>query len=277
MKIDTNTVTTCTETPIAGMQCYNQPFISLFNEDCRETMKRIPDGSIDLILQDTPFGCTENDWDIKPNFAEMWPEWERIIKDNGAIIFFGTQPFASELILSRIGLFRYDLVWEKSIATGFLNANKMPLRGHETILVFYKKLPIYNPQKIFLETPSFKKGNKARHSTNYGKFMHEMDVGSKDGSRFPRSIINISYEECFFDATKKKQMIHPTQKPLNIMRYLILTYSNKGDIVFDGYSGSGSTAHACIIEGRKFIGSEMDKTYYEKSVERLKNVPLQLF
>jgi len=259
------------------MLSYKQPLISLFNEDCRETMKRIPDESIDLLLQDTPFGCTQNEWDIKPNFAEMWPEWERIAKPNAAMIFFGTQPFASELILSRAGLFKYDLIWEKSIATGFLNANKMPLRGHETIIVFYRKLPTYNPQKIYLDTPSFKKGNKARGSNNYGNFNHEMDIGSKDGSRFPRSIINISYEECFFDATKKNQMIHPTQKPLNIMRYLILTYSNKGDTVFDGYSGSGSTAHACLIEGRNFIGSELNETYFKESVECLKNVPSQIF
>lgn len=251
--------------------------IQLFNEDCRETLKRIPDGSIDLLLQDTPFGVTQNDWDIAPNFAEMWPEWERVTKENAAIIFFGTQPFASELILSRSGLFKYDLIWEKSIATGFLNANKMPLRGHESILIFYRKLPTYNPQKIFLKTPSFKKGNKARGSENYGNFNHEMDIGSKDGSRFPRSILNVSYEECFFDATKKNQMIHPTQKPINIMRYLILTYSNKGDTVFDGYSGSGSTAVACKMEGRNFIGSELNREYYEKSMQRIALLQPQLF
>jgi len=105
--------------------CYQQPFISLFNEDCRETLKRVETGSIDLLLQDTPFGCTQNEWDIKPNFAEMWAEWERVTKDNGAMIFFGTQPFASELILSRTGLFRYDLIWYKALGTGHLNANKM--------------------------------------------------------------------------------------------------------------------------------------------------------
>lgn len=269
MKIDTDKVTTCYDTPILGMRSYLQPSISLYNEDCLETMKRIPDGSVDLLLQDTPFGCTQNEWDIKPNFAEMWPEWERIIKDNGAMIFFGTQPFASELILSRAGLFRYDLIWEKDKSTGFLNANKMPLRSHEHILVFYKMLPTYNPQKTYGHKPSNKNGATKKEQTNYGKFDVVISGGSTE--RQPKSVIYQNVHNSQHDIE------HPTQKPVDLMRYLILTYSNKGDTVFDGYSGSGTTAHACLVEGRKFVGSELDKTYYEKSVKRLKCVPTQLF
>ena len=117
-------------------------------EDCFETLKRIPDGRVDLLLQDTPFGVTQNEWDIKPNLQIMWPEWERVTKQNGAMIFFATQPFASELILSNIKNFKYDLIWYKALGTGFLNANKMPMRNHETILVFYRKPPTYNPQMV---------------------------------------------------------------------------------------------------------------------------------
>ena len=269
-----------TETPIVGMQCYQQPFVSLYNEDCRETMKRIPDGSIDLLLQDTPFGCTQNEWDIKPIFAEMWPEWERITKDNGAMIFFGTQPFASELILSRSAFFKYDLIWEKSIATGFLNANKQPLRAHESILVFYRKQCTYNPIKINLGTPSFKKtwraGSESKHGGNYGKF-NNTNTGSKDGSRFPRSVFYIKADNESFNSSKQGLTIHPTQKPLDLIRYLILTYTNKGETVFDGYSGSGTTAAACLNEGREFIGSELNEEYFKKSVKRLEAIHPQLF
>lgn len=245
---------------------------SLFNEDCQETMKRIPDGSVDLLLQDTPFGCTQNKWDIKPNLAEMWPEWERIIKDNGAMIFFGTQPFTSELILSRYGLFRYDLIWYKALGTGFLNANKMPMRNHEHILIFYKSLPVYNPQ---MGVGLRKKGNRKhdRNGTNYGRFSTEgtSNYFDDEGKRFPQSVIDFS------NGDRQSENDHPTQKPLDLIRYLILTYSNKGDIVFDGYSGSGTTAHACLIEGRKFICSELNEEYFKKSVERLRNVHAQLF
>lgn len=256
---------------LTGNASYLQPLISLYNEDCRETMKRIPDGSVDLLLQDTPFGCTQNDWDIAPNFAEMWPEWERIAKPNAAMIFFGTQPFTSELILSRAGFFRYDLIWYKPLGTGFLNANKMPMRNHEHILVFYRTLPVYNPQMgVGLRKKGIRKAD--RNGTNYGKFaVNKDDYFDDEGKRFPQSIIDFS------NGDRQSENDHPTQKPIDLIRYLILTYSNKGDTVFDGYSGSGTTAHACLIEGRKFVGSELDKSYFEKSVKRLKCVPTQLF
>ena len=250
-----------TDAPILPNRCYVQPFLSLYNEDCLETMAKIETGSVDLLLQDTPFGCTQNEWDIKPNFPVMWQEWERIIKDNGAMIFFGTQPFASELILSRSAFFRYDLIWFKALGSGFLNANKMPMRNHEHILVFYKKLPTYNPQ-MKIGKMRTKGSTKSNTSTNYGDYKGQTKV---DDQYFPQSVLD------FTNGDRTSESDHPTQKPLDLMRYLVRTYSNEGDLVFDGYSGSGTTAHACIKEGRKFLGSELNKEYYEKSVKRLHN------
>jgi site-specific DNA-methyltransferase (adenine-specific) len=243
----------------------------LSNVDCYELLKSLPDNSIDLMFQDPPYGVTQNEWDKPIDLKKLWPEWERVVKPNGAFIFTASQPFATDLINSNRKLFKYDLVWEKSIATGFLNANRMPLRGHELILVFYKKLPTYNPIKHFLSTPSFKKGNKARSSNNYGKFSHDMEIGHKDGSRFPRSIFSVTYENSFFDSTSNtvQKTFHPTQKPIALPQYIIKTYSNPGDTIFDGYSGSGSTAIACITEKRKFIGAEIDKQYYDEAIKRI--------
>lgn len=244
--------------------CYVQPGCQLYNQDCLDLLGEIDTGSVDLLLQDTPFGCTQNEWDIKPDFQVMWKQWERVIKDNGAMIFFGTQPFASELIFSRLELFRYDLIWYKRLGSGFLNANKMPMRNHEHILIFYKSLPTYNPQK---GTGNRKKFNRKhdRNGTNYGRFATEGTTQPYDdeGKRHPQSVIDIS------NGDRQNESEHPTQKPLDLIRYLIRTYSNENDLVFDGYSGSGTTAAACIKEKRRFIGSELSKEYFDKSVERL--------
>lgn len=247
--------------------CYKQPGLELYHEDCLATLKRIEDGSVDLLLQDTPFGCTQNKWDIKPNFPVMWQEWERVIKDNGAMIFFGTQPFVCDLISSRAGFFRYDLIWEKDRATGFLNAAKMPLRCHEHILIFYKQLPVYNPQKSFGHKPANASKKNCGSSPNYGDYKKKETGGNTD--RFPRSVI---YENVI---NALHEPIHPTQKPIDLMRYLIRTYSNKYDLVFDGYSGSGTTAAACIKEKRHFIGSELDEDYFDLSVKRLEEIRAQ--
>ena len=248
--------------------------IELLNMDCINMLKSIPNESIDLLLTDPPYGVTQNEWDIAIDFDSLWPEWERVVKKNGAFIFTSSQPFTTDLIQSNRKLFKYDLIWEKSIATGFLNANRMPLRSHETILVFYKKLPVYNPQKYKLEgRPSFKKGNKARGSKNYGAFNHEMDIGSKDGNRFPRSVFTVDYENSFFNSSfdTVQKMIHPTQKPVDLFRYLIKTYSNPGDTVLDCYFGSGSSAIAANDENRNYIGSELNTEYFDAAVKRLQN------
>jgi site-specific DNA-methyltransferase (adenine-specific) len=231
----------------------------IYNQDCYELLQEIESGTIDLLLQDTPFGCTQNEWDIKPDLLKMWIEWERVTKENGAMIFFATQPFASELILSNQKNFRYDLIWYKALGTGFLNANKMPMRNHEIILVFYRKLPTYNPQMVVgkMRMKGSKKGNS---TTNYGSYEGKTKT---DDQYFPQSVID------FTNGDRTSENDHPTQKPLDLIRYLIKTFSNENELVFDGYMGSGTTAHACILEKRKFIGAEMNKEYYEKSMKRL--------
>lgn len=232
----------------------------VYNEMDIETMARIPDGAIDLLLQDPPFGCTQNDWDIKPNLAEMCPHWNRVTKQNGAMIFFATQPFASELIMSNIKNFRYDLIWYKVNGTGFLNAQKMPLRSHEVILVFYRNLPTFNPQMSIGKMKD--KGRRTGNvSSNYGKY--KMTPKKETNLYFPESVISFSKG----DNTSENE--HPTQKNLDLIRYLVKTYSNENDLVFDGYMGSGTTAIACIKEKRNFIGSELNKTYFDGLQKRI--------
>jgi site-specific DNA-methyltransferase (adenine-specific) len=231
----------------------------IYNKDCYELLKEIDNGKVDLLLQDTPFGCTQNDWDIKPDLTKMWTEWERVTKEDGAMIFFATQPFCSELILSNQKNFRYDIIWYKALGTGFLNANKMPLRNHEMILVFYRKLPTYNPQMVVgkMRMKGSKKGNA---TTNYGNYEGKTKI---DDQYFPQSVID------FTNGDRTKENDHPTQKPLDLIRYLIKTFSNENDLVFDGYMGSGTTAHACIKENRNFIGAELNKEYYDKAIKRI--------
>lgn len=234
--------------------------IKLYNLDCMELLKTLPDNCIDLMPQDTPFEVTKNDWDIKPDLKLMWPEWLRVCKENAAMLFFATQPFASELIMSNLKMFRYDLIWYKSLGTGFLNANRMPMRNHESILLFYRKLPTFNPQMRIGQYKS--KAGMGAQSSNYGKAKRLK--ANVNNIYFPESVINIT------NGDRQVENDHPTQKPLDLMRYLISTYSNEGDTIFDGYSGSGSTAHACIVENRNFIGAENKKEYYDKSLLRLK-------
>jgi len=235
---------------------------TVFNEDCYETLCRLQQGSVDLLLQDTPFGVTQNEWDIKPDLPKMWEQWERVTKENGAMIFFATQPFASELILSNTKLFRYDIIWYKALGTGFLNANKMPMRNHESILVFYRKLPTYNPVMTAgkMRMKGSKKGNA---TTNYGNYEGKTKV---DDQYFPQSVIDFS------NGDRTSENDHPTQKPLDLIRYLVKTYSNENDIVFDGYMGSGTTATACITEKRKFIGSELNAEYFDITTKRIKEL-----
>jgi len=238
------------------------PDIKLLNIDCYDYLCSAPDNYFDLLLQDTPFGVTQNEWDIKPNFKKMWPEWLRVSKENAAIIFFGTQPFASELILSMPSLFRYDLIWYKSLCSGFLNAKKMPLRNHESILVFYRKLPTYNP---IMGIGIRKKGKvkNERLNSNYNKFgkddIHRYD---DNGTRYPQSVLDFS------NGDRQTESDHPTQKPLDLFRYLIKTYTNCGDIVFDGYFGSGTTAIACHLDERNCVCCETKTDYYESGVKR---------
>lgn len=237
--------------------------IELYKQDCLELLKNLKDESVDLMLTDPPYGTTQNEWDKPINISEMWLEWERVVKPNGAFVFTCQQPFTSDIILSRRGFFRYCLVWEKTKAGGFLNANRMPLMAHEDIVVMYRQLPTYNP--IMMDgKPYVKKAVTNGDGKNYGKFERVGQVNVNDGERFPRSVITIPNDN--------HESIHPTQKPIDLFRYLIRTYSNPGETVFDGYSGSGTTALACIKEGRAFIGCELNQEYFSKSMDRVTNL-----
>lgn len=242
------------------------PISEVYNEDCLETLKRLPDGSVDLMLQDTPFGVTHNDWDIVPDFERLWPEWLRVGKINCAYLFFGTQPFVSDLINSNRAMFRYDLIWYKALGTGFLNANKMPMRNHEHIIVFYKSLPTYNPQ-MSLGKMRQKGTRNSKQSSNYGAFDYKVSVNN---TYHPQSVIDIT------NGDNTKENDHPTQKPVELIRYLIRSYSNQDDLVFDGYLGSGTTMIASYLEGRSFIGAELKENYYRLLQKRFKEQTAQL-
>lgn len=253
---------------ILPMQCYKQPFVELYNEDCLETLKRIETGSVNLMLTDMPYGTTQNHWDTLPNIAEMWVHWERILADNGCWVFTSAEPFTSELIMSRRGFFKYDLIWNKKRPTGHLNKDLMPLRQHEQILVFAKGRHTYNPQmhKNKLDR-DFRGANMKPQTENYGSqknYVSELDPELS----YPRSI----WEFTAVIGNSNDKLPHPTQKPLKLFIELVRTYSNENDLVFDGYSGSGTTAAACLKEKRRFIGSELSKEYFDLSVKRLEEI-----
>jgi site-specific DNA-methyltransferase (adenine-specific) len=214
-----------------------------------------------------PYNTTRLHFDYKVDLAAYWSERLRIIKDQGAIILTAQQPFATDLINSCRKYFRYEIIWEKTMKLGFLNAKKMPLRGHENILIFYKKLPVYHPQKYKVIQGGRSVTIKGNGNTydGYGEFKR-IDY-KDDGTRYPHSVIRFSNGHSF--AENADDHFHPTQKPLDLFRWLIRSYSSLGDLVFDGYSGSGTTAIACVLEKRKFISCETDPVYFQKSIERL--------
>ncbi|WP_430606424.1 site-specific DNA-methyltransferase (adenine-specific) [Enterococcus sp. AZ170] len=232
----------------------------IYNMDCLVGMQQLPDKSIDMILCDLPYGTTQNKWDSIIPLEQLWQQYERIIKDNGAIVLTSQAPFDKVLAASNLKLLRYEWIWEKTSATGHLNANKMPMKAHENVLVFYKKLPVYNPQML----PGKPYVNKSGRTTskNYGKFDSSFPTENLTGERYPRSVLT-------FKKDVQKPKIHPTQKPVALFEYLIKTYTNEGDLVFDGCSGSGTTAVAAINTNRKFLCMEKEKEYFDKSIERL--------
>lgn len=228
-------------------------------DDCFNTFKSISDNSVDLILTDLPYGITQNKWDEVLPLDQMWSEFNRIIKENGAIVLTATQPFASRLIASNLKNFKYDLIWEKTIASGQLNVKRMPLRTHEHILIFYKKQPTYNEQKTAGEPYQIKR--KADYQDgNYGKQKDNEKVN--DGFRHAKSVIKIS--------NPRVKGGHPTQKPLELMEYLIKIFSNENDVVLDCCAGSGTTLIAAKNLKRHYFGIELDENYYKTILERLK-------
>ena len=225
--------------------------------DCLELMKEIPDKSIDMILCDLPYGTTACKWDVIIPFDKLWEQYNRIIKDNGAIVLFGSEPFSTNLRMSNFKNYRYDWIWKKPKGSGFLNAKKMPLKSHEIISVFYKKLPTYNPQ--------FSKGEPYKNEQGYvGEYLNKNKNMKRvktenTGFRYPKSVIDFSIQTGY----------HPTQKPVALLEYLIKTYTNENEVVLDNCMGSGSTGVACINTNRRFIGFELDEKYFEIARKRI--------
>jgi DNA modification methylase len=241
----------------------------IYNEDCLIGMKKIDNKSIDMILCDLPYGTTKNKWDTIIPIDPLWEQYERIIKDDGAIVLTASQPFTSMLVMSKSNLFRYSLVWQKTTPTGFLNAKRMPLRAHEDILVFYKSLPTYNPQKT---TGHVRKVSKAEHKTNCVKTSDygEHGLTTYDSTeRYPTSVLT-------FKTDKQKEAFHPTQKPIALFEYLIKTYTNEKETVLDNCIGSGTTAIACLNTRRNYIGFETNMTYCDVAYKRIQNTEAEV-
>lgn len=230
--------------------------------DCLELLPAIADESVDLILCDLPYGTTRNKWDSAIPLAPLWAQYERVIKQDGAIVLTAQAPFDKVLAASNLRLFRYEWIWEKTLATGHLNAKRMPMKAHENVLIFYKSLPTYNPQKTSgharkVSSAAHKRNSKA--TSNYGTH----GLTSYDSTdRYPRSVLT-------FPSDRQKSALHPTQKPVALMRYMIDTYSNPGDLVLDNAMGSGTTGVAALEAGRRFIGMENFAPYLEIANERL--------
>lgn len=264
------------------IQDVNNIVNKIIQGDCLEVMKIIPDKSIDMILCDLPYGTTQNKWDSVINLERLWAEYERIVKDDGVIALTAQGVFTAKLIFSNEKLFKYKIVWIKSKPTNFLNAKKQPLRKHEDICIFYKKQPMYNPQMTNGE-PYDKGFRKDQYTGSYGDFKPK-HVKS-DGQRYPNDVI--FYDETPIDdyvyiktAESEGPVVHPTQKPVELGRYLIKTYTKPGDIVLDNACGSGSFLVSALLENRQFIGIEKNEDvllhkvdpvdYIEISINRIK-------
>ena len=229
--------------------------------DTLEEMSQIPDNSVDMLLVDLPYGTTQNKWDSLIPLDKLWKEYNRIIKHNGAMIFTSSGIFTAHLMLSNVKYYKYKYVWEKSKPTNFLNAKKQPLRKHEDILVFYRKQPTYNPQMTDGE-PYSKGVRKNQLTGSYGDF--NPTLVKSDGKRYPVDVIY------FRTAESEGKVFHPTQKPVELGRYLIRTFSNPGDVILDNTCGSGSFLVAAVLEGRNFIGIEKNENvalFKKKSVD----------
>lgn len=224
--------------------------VELMMGDCLERMKEIPDGSVDLVLTDPPYGTTACKWDAVIQFEPMWEQVWRVLKPNGSAVLFGSEPFSTLLRSSSIKDFRYDLVWDKTKGGNFALARKQPMKSHENVSVFYKKQPTYNPVMEVRGKPRKKGGGKA--SENFGI----IPTSSFNNEYYPRSILT-------FSNGSRRGHLHPTQKPVALMEYLIRTYTNEGETVLDFTMGSGTTGVACVNTGRRFIGIERDEGYFE--------------
>lgn len=240
--------------------------IKLMHGDCLEMMKEIPDKSIDLVLTDPPFGTTACKWDCIIPLEPMWKELKRIAKPNSAIVLFGSQPFTSVLVSSNLKMFKYVVIWDKIKPTGMLNASHQPLRRHEDIVVFYSSKPTYNPQKTMNPKGVEKRGlYKYDRDNEGGDTVGEIRRGGTSKHYEADKLLPTSIQVF----SKEAKPVHPTQKPVTLMEYLIKTYSNEGDVILDFTIGSGSTGVACVNTNRKFIGIEKDEGYFKIAEERI--------
>lgn len=231
--------------------------IELYQGDCLELMKNIPDKSVDMILCDLPYGTTQCKWDNVIPFELLWEQYKRIVKDNGAIVLFSQMPFTAELVHSNLRNFKYMWVWYKHYCRGFLNAKKQLLRTTENICVFYEKQCTYNPKMRIGEYRS--KGNSSKQRGCYGKYE---PIKTVNNQYYPTDILD-------FAGVPNSELKHPTQKPVALLEYLIKTYTNEGETVLDNCMGSGSTGVACINTNRNFIGMELDENYFNIAKERI--------
>lgn len=250
--------------------------IDLQQGNCLELMKSLEDKSVDLILCDLPYGTTRNKWDSVIDLELLWEQYNRIIKDHGAILLFAQTPFDKVLGVSNLKNLRYEIIWQKTAPTGFLNAKKMPMKAHENILVFYKKLSTYNPQmtqghsrKVSSKKSRAKSVERQKlkvdsKDSNYN-FYGESQVDYDSTERYPLSVQ-------VFAKDQQKENYHPTQKPVALLEWLIKTYTNEGDLVLDNCMGSGSTGVACVNTNRNFIGMELTEKYFEIAKERIEKV-----
>ena len=241
--------------------------VNLYKGDCLEKMVNIPDASVDMIMADLPYGMTACKWDSVIPLEPMWSEFERITKPTSTMVFTTIQPFTTNLAFSNIKNLKYEWIWEKPQGTNPMNAKRMPLKSHENVLVFYEKPPIYNPQMWYSTPYSGFESDVSKIGEVYGsaKSKHR---NNPDGSRYPKTILRY----------KQEKGLHPTQKPVDLIEYFILTYTNKKDTVLDPTMGSGTTGVVCRNIDRNFIGIELDEIYYNIAKDRIDNCnPLEKF
>lgn len=236
--------------------------MKLLHGDCLNLLPTIADCSIDMVLADPPYGTTQCKWDSIIDLQSMWRELERVCKPNAAIVMTAAQPFTAQLVCSNLNLFKYEIIWEKGNATGFLNAKKQPLRAHESVLVFYRQSPVYNPQ-MTTGHPRRTTKRKTVNSECYGKALALTEYDSTD--RYPRSVQ-------FFSSDKQRGNFHPTQKPVALIEWLLRTFSNPGDTILDFCMGSGTTGVGCLNTGREFIGIENDAGIFDTATKRIFDV-----
>lgn len=222
--------------------------------DCLEKIKEIPDNSVDMVLCDLPYGTTHNKWDFKIPFDSLWEQYHRVCKEDSAVVLFSQMPFSAELYMSNPKEFRYDWIWIKNRPVGFLDANRKPLRSKESILVFYKKQPIFN---LVNAIPCAKKNTRSSAGKNYGS------AGQWNLQKYT------NYPRDFLVFPKDIKIFHPTQKPIKLLEYLIRTYTNENNLILDNTMGSGSTGVACVNTNRNFIGIELDENYFEIARKRI--------